>query len=487
MGRLFGDPSAAVFAGDVRANENIGLTAVHTLFVREHNRIVDALPDDLDEQTKFEIARRVISAIEQYITYTEFLPAMGVELDAYAGYDPSVDPSITNEFATVGYRAHSQIHGEFEAEIPIEQLTDEAMASLQRNGVSVEVDDDVAEVAIPLGVAFGNPGLLTEIGLGNLLAGMSSEAAYANDEQIDNQLRSVLFQLPGPDVENPIDCLDGTEIAGCFTAVNDLGALDVIRGYDHGMPTYNELRAAYGLAPATSFADLTGEATEEFPNDPEIDASNPIDDPDILDFVFLADGDGNEIPLGSDEADTSAVTAIRRTTTAARLKAIFGDVDSVDAFTGMVSEPHVAGTEFGELQLAMWTHQFQALRDGDRFFYGNDPALTAISEVYGIDFQVSLADLIVANTDIARDELPESAFLLDDESVTPPATTGDVGVILDDEIAIVDPDAEVANDRTLTEVAAGGGDPDDDRPSRRADRRSDRPPHRDRERPGRDR
>ena len=41
----------------------------------------------------------------------------------------------------------------------------------------------------------------------------------------------------------------------------------------------------------------------------------------------------------------------------------------------MVAEPHVPGTEFGELQLAMWKKQFQALRDGDRFFYGNDPAL----------------------------------------------------------------------------------------------------------------
>lgn len=486
MGRLFGDPSAAVVAGDVRANENIGLTAVHTLFVREHNRIVDELPDDLDEQTKFEIARRVISAIQQYITYTEFLPAMGVELEAYTGYDPTVDPSITNEFATVGYRAHSQIHGEFEAEIPIAQLTDESLASLQRNGVTVAIDDDVVDVAVPLGVAFGNPGLLTDIGLGNLLAGLASESAYANDEQIDNQLRSVLFQLPGPDVENPIDCLDGTEIAGCFSAVNDLGALDVIRGYDHGMPTYNELRAAYGLAPATSFADLTGEATEEFPDDPEIDASNPIDDPDILDFVSLADADGNPILAGSEEAETSVVTAIRRTTTAARLKAIFGDIDSVDAFTGMVSEPHVAGTEFGELQLAMWSHQFEALRDGDRFFYGNDPALAAIAEVYGIDFQLSLADLIVANTDIDRDELPRSVFLLDDESAAAPVTAGDrPGPDPADEIAAADPDADRGDDVALTEGAGGEAD----RPQRRADRPppGDRPRPRDRDRPRRER
>jgi hypothetical protein len=442
-----------VIAGDVRANENIGLTAVHTLFVREHNRIVDELPDELDEQTRFEIARRMIGAIQQYITYSEFLPAMGVQLDVYDGYDPTVDPSITNEFATVGYRAHSQIHGEFEAELSVDQLPDGVMASLQRNGVSVEVDGQFAEVAVPLGVAFGNPRLLTDIGLGNLLAGLSSEAAYANDEQIDNQLRSVLFQIPGPDVENPIGCLDGTEIAECYQAVNDLGALDVIRGYDHGMPTYNDLRVANGLAPVDSFTELTGEATEELPD------GMTIDDQGILDFVLLADADGAELTPGSEEADGDTVTAIRRTTTAARLMAVFGDVDSVDAFTGMVSEPHVTGTEFGELQLAMWTRQFEALRDGDRFFYGNDPALAAITELYGIDYRVSLADLIVANTEIARDDLPASAFLLD----------ADTGVV------------------TVSDDREAGDDRGDDRRHHPRDRGEARPPrirHRDIDRPG---
>jgi len=76
MGRLMTDPSVAVVAGDVRANENLALTAVQTLFVREHNRIVAALPDGLPEEEKFDIARRVVAAEQQWITYTELLPAM---------------------------------------------------------------------------------------------------------------------------------------------------------------------------------------------------------------------------------------------------------------------------------------------------------------------------------------------------------------------------------------------------------------------------
>lgn len=471
MGRLFADPSAAVIAGDVRVNENLGLTAVQTLFVREHNRIVESLPDDLDEATKFDIARRMVVALQQYITYNEFLPAMGVALDEYTGYDPTVDPTITNEFATVGYRAHSQVHGEFEAEIPREQLGDDDIAALQAQGVSVDATDDAVEVAIPLGVAFGNPGLLAELGLGNVLAGLASEAAYANDEQIDNQLRSVLFQIPGPDVENPLDCLDGSEIAGCFTSVNDLGALDVLRGYDHGMPTYNRLRAAYGLDPVTSFVELTGEATDELPD------GLTIDDPEIMEFVRLLAADGSELEPGSDAAEAETVTAVRRSTRAARLKAVFRDVDQVDAFTGMLAEPHVAGTEFGELQLAMWTEQFRALRDGDRFFYGNDPALDAISEAYGVDYRRSLGDVIAANTDIAADDLPAGVFRLEpaaasDPAAAEPAGGGDDGA---EREGTVDTDGDDGDDGD-----DGGGDDGDAVDDRRRDRaegdRRERPP-----------
>ena len=41
------------------------------------------------------------------------------------------------------------------------------------------------------------------------------------------------------------------------------------------------------------------------------------------------------------------------------------------------------GTEFGELQLAIWKRQFEALRDGDRFFYAADPVLGDIERATG--------------------------------------------------------------------------------------------------------
>ena len=66
----------------------------------------------------------------------------------------------------------------------------------------------------------------------------------------------------------------------------------------------------------------------------------------------------------------------------------------------MVSERHIRGTEFGELQLAMWAKQFEAVRDGDRFFYRGDPVLRLIEHAYGISYRHTLAELIQLNTGV---------------------------------------------------------------------------------------
>jgi hypothetical protein len=414
-GHLLGNPNRAVVAGDVRANENIALQGTHTLFALEHNRIVRALPAFLPQQLRFEIARRVVGAEQQYITYNEFLPALGVRLSPYRGYNRFVNPTLSNEFAVVGYRAHSMIHGELESIGEAANYTPAELAAIEAHGIEIVTEDDEVEFVIPLNVAFFNPDVLSEVGLDAVMRGLGAEAQYKNDEQIDNQLRSVLFQIPRPGIPDPSVCLDGPPLPDCFQAVTDLGAIDIERGRDHGMPSYNALRVAYGLAPRTSFTAITGESTSSFPRDPQINPSNPINDPDILDFVQLRDADGNVIPLGSEAADGEAVVGIRRTTTAARLRAIYGSVNNVDAFVGMMSEAHVPGTEFGELQLAIWRNEFERLRDGDRFFYANDPVLTTIRALFGIDFRRTLAQVIVDNTDLDAGDVEANVFLAPEE------------------------------------------------------------------------
>jgi Animal haem peroxidase len=387
-GQLRAAPQNRREAGDVRANENIALTAVQTLFAREHNRIVtaiDAIPGErLSDELKFQIARRVVGAEEQYITYNEFLPAMGVTLPRYRGYDPRVNPTLGNEFATIGYRAHSQVHGDFDVEM--DGMTPAQVAALVAQGAVVDGD----EMAIPLGSAFFNPDMLQTVGIDRLLTSLSSQKEYKNDEQMDESMRSVLFQVPGS-ATNPSACFTFSPTPPapqCFTGVVDLAAIDIQRGRDHRMPKYNDLRRAYGLRAVTSFKQITGESTESL-------GSLSIDDPHILDFTALFDADGNPVPLGNTE---DAVRGVRRTTVAARLKALYGSVDNLDGFVGMSAEAHVPGTEFGPLQLAMWRTQFTALRDGDRAFSANDPILLVIKAFLGIDYRTTLGQLIARDT-----------------------------------------------------------------------------------------
>jgi hypothetical protein len=201
--------------------------------------------------------------------------------------------------------------------------------------------------------------------------------------------------------------------------VVDLGAIDLQRGRDHGMPSYNQLRNAYGLPSKTSFTAITGESTEAFPSDPLLTPGNEINDPNSLDIVALFDINGSPTTVAAD----NATRVVRRTTTAARLKALYGSVSSVDAFTGMLAEKHLAGSELGELQTAIWKDQFGAARDGDRFFYLNDPLQSYIRQNFGIDSRKTLAQIISLNTDIPQSGLPANVFRLPTAPAAAPAVS----------------------------------------------------------------
>jgi peroxidase len=113
--------------GDTRVNQIMGLTALHILFLRQHNFLASALaalnPQWNDEILYLE-ARRIVGALMQHITYNEFLPTLlgRLTMDTYgltpqtSGYSPSYDenvnPSITNEFGAAAFRmGHSLIQG----------------------------------------------------------------------------------------------------------------------------------------------------------------------------------------------------------------------------------------------------------------------------------------------------------------------------------------------------------------------------------------
>jgi peroxidase len=214
-------------AGDVRANEQTGLTSMHTIFVREHNRLVDELASEHPELTGdelYEKAKVMVEAMLQSITYNDFLPILiGPDaLGAYSGYDSTIDPGIANIFATAAYRfGHTMVSTLVERS--------------NEDGTEFHLGD------LALRDAFFNPSLLLEEGaLDATMRGFAEgEAESLNITMID-ELRNFLFGEPG--------------MGGL-----DLAALNIQRGRDHGLPDYNTARMEYGLDPLTSFDEITSD------------------------------------------------------------------------------------------------------------------------------------------------------------------------------------------------------------------------------------
>jgi hypothetical protein len=84
-------------AGDVRANEQVGLTAMHTLFMREHNywaSLVKERQPSLGNDGVYYQAGAIVGAEIQIITYRDFIPLLlgPNALAPYDGYKPDLDP-----------------------------------------------------------------------------------------------------------------------------------------------------------------------------------------------------------------------------------------------------------------------------------------------------------------------------------------------------------------------------------------------------------
>lgn len=298
-------------AGDIRANENPFLTSLHTLFVREHNRLVDQLttahPSWTDEQL-YQHARRLVGAQMQQIVYGEWLPALGMEVPAYEIYDPFTNPGIMNEFSAAAYRyGHTTI-----------------------NSLLVRMNNDgyyLAQGDILLRDAFFNPNAIPDVdGIEPYLIGMATVVQQDFDCKVIDDLRNFLFGKPGQ-------------------GGMDLAAINITRGRERGLADHNTIRADFGLPPFASF--------NEFSSDPLMNQT---------------------------------------------LEYVYGSIDKVDPWVGMLAEDHMPGALFGHTAMAIVKKQFMALRDGDRYYFENDIEITENEKEW--IRTVRLADIIKRNTEV---------------------------------------------------------------------------------------
>lgn len=213
-------------AGDFRAGEQVGLTTLHTLFVREHNRICDELiaTGMTNDEEIFLNARKKIIALLQKITYQEFLPALGLDIADYEGYNSEVDPDITATFASAAYRiGHTMV-------VDSVRLFDNDC-----NNIDV----------VSLAEAFFNSEVIRTNGIEPFIKGLTIETQYEIDPYIVDELRDFLF----------------TASTAPLVAGMDLASLNIQRARDHGIPDYNSLRNYYTGSSVTSFNEISSNAT----------------------------------------------------------------------------------------------------------------------------------------------------------------------------------------------------------------------------------
>ncbi|XP_053180994.1 eosinophil peroxidase-like [Scomber japonicus] len=210
-------------AGDERSNENIALTSIHTLLMREHNRLARALAQlnpGWNGERLYQEARKIMGGYFQVITYRDYLlhivgpDVVEKKLSTYPGYNETLDPSISNVFATAAYRfAHLMVQ-------PFMFRLDEQYR---------EHKDYPSPM---LHKAFFTPWrIIFEGGLDPILRGLVGRQAKLNtqDHMMNEDLRDRLFKF-------------STELA------LDLASLNLQRGRDHGLPGYNEWRKFCGLS-----------------------------------------------------------------------------------------------------------------------------------------------------------------------------------------------------------------------------------------------
>lgn len=213
-------------SGDGRANENIGLTAVHEVFHEEHNINVENIKSSVlaeaaaiggaegeaylhDWQTEvtpgvwewdgeklFQAARLITEQEYNHIAVAEYVRSLSPFLPEFVSYSSDINMGVSLEFSQAVFRlGHSMLTETFNVTDP-------------NTGQPLKLLD-----------AFLNPTLYDQIGAADLALGFANTYANMPDEFVTPALQQTLLGQP-----------------------LDLAAINIARGRDVGLPTLNELR-----------------------------------------------------------------------------------------------------------------------------------------------------------------------------------------------------------------------------------------------------
>jgi Ca2+-binding RTX toxin-like protein len=432
---------AHYIAGDGRANENIALTTVHTIFHDEHNRLIEQVKDlirgelangdtsfalnwvlpganladgiqdnEWNGERLFQVAKFGTETQYQHLVFEEFARKIAPTIHLFGNTDIHLDPAIVSEFANAVYRfGHSML----DENVPIFQLNPDGTPVIGPDGQPVLTDMGLIEAFTnPLAFAAGGADMAAQI-----VQGTTHQIGSEIDEFVTGALRNNLLGLP-----------------------LDLAALNIARGRDTGVAPLNLVRneifsqthdtalkpyeswdefrqflkhdasivnflAAYG-----THASITSATTLEAKRAAALDLVTMGADPasqtgdaihqDAYNFMHSLGAYANDLsnPLAVHaEWSTGSITGL----------------DNVDLWIGGLAEKqNLFGGLLGSTFNFIFETQLESLQDGDRLYYL--PRIEGThwgSEIEGNTF----ASMIMLNT--GAKHLPASIFLTPEYTV----------------------------------------------------------------------
>ena len=207
----------------MRANEQLNLIVMHTVWVREHNRVarfLSKLNPNWNDEKIYQETRRIVVAEYQHIVYKEWLPLiLGTGfMDSFGlwplskgystEYRDNFDPRITNEFAAAAFRfGHSLIPSFFER-VQRTRTGRTFTQKMQMKDVFFKPNDLKKQFSL----------------IDDLMKGLTTQEGESWDNGFVPDITDHLFE--------------GRSGGGGL----DLVALNIQRGRDHGIAGYNAYR-----------------------------------------------------------------------------------------------------------------------------------------------------------------------------------------------------------------------------------------------------
>lgn len=218
-------------AGDPRAEDNNFLTSMHTIWLREHNRVARELAylnPRWDDETLFQEAKRIVIAEYQHIVYAEYLPVilgekiarlyglLPLERGYFYKYENGLYPQIANEFSFAMRFCHTLVPFELHlANSNYVKLPPKTTGYfLFQSNLTLQFNDMPIRASI-------------------------RDWAYYPSPQVNHDLNNQLFEGLFPDSKR-------------FS----LPTINIQRSRDHGVPGYNYYRELCGLNYANTFEEF---------------------------------------------------------------------------------------------------------------------------------------------------------------------------------------------------------------------------------------